>query len=45
MAKKNTSMEVVVLGLLSQGPMHGYELRKRVSLTLGPLSAISYGSL
>jgi DNA-binding PadR family transcriptional regulator len=45
MAKKNTSLEVVVLGLLSQGPMHGYELRKRVSLTLGPLSAISYGSL
>jgi DNA-binding PadR family transcriptional regulator len=45
MTKKNTSLEVVVLGLLSQGPMHGYELRKRVSLTLGPLSAISYGSL
>ncbi|MFZ9228086.1 MAG: PadR family transcriptional regulator, partial [Candidatus Nanopelagicales bacterium] len=45
MAKKNTSLELVVLGLLFQGPMHGYELKKRVSLTLGPLSAISYGSL
>lgn len=45
MSKKNTSLELVVLGLLAQGPMHGYELKKRVSLTLGPLSAISYGSL
>jgi len=25
--------------------MHGYELRKRLSLTLGPLYAVSYGSL
>lgn len=44
-AKKNTSLELVILGLLSQGGLHGYELRKRVSLTLGALSAISYGSL
>lgn len=25
--------------------MHGYELRKRLSVTLGPLYAVSYGSL
>jgi DNA-binding PadR family transcriptional regulator len=33
------------LGLLSQGPLHGYELRKRVTITIGPLRAISFGSL
>jgi DNA-binding PadR family transcriptional regulator len=40
-----TSLELAVLGLLKEGPMHGYELRKRLSLTLGPLYAVSYGSL
>jgi DNA-binding PadR family transcriptional regulator len=40
-----TSLELAVLGLLKEGPMHGYELRKRLSVTLGPLYAVSYGSL
>jgi DNA-binding PadR family transcriptional regulator len=40
-----TSLELAVLGLLKEGPMHGYELRKRLSITLGPLYAVSYGSL
>ena len=40
-----SSLELAVLGLLKEGPMHGYELQKRVSFTLGPLYAVSYGSL
>src|SRR5918999_991470 len=40
-----TSLELAVLGLLKEGPMHGYELRKRLRFTLGPTYAVSYGSL
>lgn len=40
-----SSLELAVLGLLKEGPMHGYEIRKRLSFTLGPLYAVSYGSL
>jgi len=40
-----SSLELAVLGLLKEGPMHGYELRKRLTFTLGPLYAVSYGSL
>jgi DNA-binding PadR family transcriptional regulator len=40
-----SSLDLAVLGLLKEGPMHGYELRKRLSFTLGPLYAVSYGSL
>src|SRR5688572_2586452 len=40
-----SSLELAVLGLLKEGPMHGYDLRKRLSFTLGPLYAVSYGSL
>jgi len=38
-------LELAVLGLLSEQPLHGYELRKRLSETLGPLWGISFGSL
>ena len=38
-------LELAVLGLLHETPMHGYELRKRLSGTLGSLRAFSYGSL
>ena len=34
-----------MLGLLADQPRHGYELRKRLSETLGPLWGISFGSL
>jgi len=34
-----------VLGLLSEQPRHGYELKKRLSEILGPLWGISFGSL
>ncbi len=40
-----SSLELAILGLLKEGPMHGYELRKRLSTTLGPLYVVSFGSL
>ena len=38
-------LEFAILGLLVEAPMHGYELRKRLSGVLGGLRSISYGSL
>jgi DNA-binding PadR family transcriptional regulator len=42
---RSTVLETAVLGLLSSSPLHGYELRKRLSLLLGPFRAFSYGTL
>jgi len=38
-------LELAVLGLLAEAPLHGYELKKRLGETLGPLWGISFGSL
>jgi DNA-binding PadR family transcriptional regulator len=39
-------LELAILGLLHESPMHGYELRKQLATKLGTLrAAISYGSL
>jgi DNA-binding PadR family transcriptional regulator len=38
-------LELAVLGLLKEQPLHGYELKKRLSDTLGFLWGVSYGSL
>ncbi|WP_035291497.1 PadR family transcriptional regulator [Actinoalloteichus caeruleus] len=38
-------LELAVLGLLHEAPMHGYELRKRLFTLLGGFRAFSYGSL
>ncbi len=38
-------LELAVLGLLNESPMHGYELNKRLKGVLGPFRAISYGTL
>lgn len=39
-------LEFAILGLLHETPMHGYELRKRLTAMLGAFrAAISYGSL
>jgi DNA-binding PadR family transcriptional regulator len=38
-------LELAVLALLSESPMHGYELRKRLSAVLGSFHRLSYGSL
>lgn len=38
-------LELAILGLLLEAPMHGYELRKRLTGLLGAFRAFSYGSL
>jgi DNA-binding PadR family transcriptional regulator len=38
-------LELAVLGLLHQNPMHGYELRRQLSSLLGTFRALSFGSL
>ena len=42
---KRSVLQFAVLGLLHEGPLHGYELRKRLNGVLGTFRAISYGSL
>jgi DNA-binding PadR family transcriptional regulator len=38
-------LELAVLGVLHDAPMHGYELRKRLTGLLGTFRACSFGSL
>jgi DNA-binding PadR family transcriptional regulator len=38
-------LELAILGLLKEQELHGYELKKRLGETLGPLSSVSFGSL
>jgi DNA-binding PadR family transcriptional regulator len=38
-------LEFAILGLLHEAPMHGYELRKRLTELLGAFRAFSYGTL
>jgi DNA-binding PadR family transcriptional regulator len=38
-------LELAILGLLHDTPMHGYELRKRLNAVLGAFRALSYGTL
>jgi DNA-binding PadR family transcriptional regulator len=38
-------LELAILGLLKEFPLHGYELKKRLNDTLGHLWGVSYGSL
>ncbi len=45
MARRAETIELAVLGLLHEGPLHGYELRKRLNLMLGWGRVLSYGSL
>ena len=45
MAKRHDVLEFAVLGVLAESPLHGYELRKRLTTVLGPFRALSYGSL
>jgi DNA-binding PadR family transcriptional regulator len=44
-ARKGAALEMAVLGLLHESPLHGYELRKRLNLLLGWTRLLSYGSL
>ena len=43
--QRSRVLELAVLGLLHEAPMHGYELRKRLNATLGAFRAFGYGSL
>lgn len=43
--RRGETIELAVLGLLHEAPMHGYELRKRLNLMLGWGRVLSYGSL
>ena len=45
MSSKASALELAVLGLLHESPLHGYELRKRLNLLLGWTRVLSYGSL
>ena len=45
MGKRQDVLELAVLGLLHEGPLHGYALRKRLNAVLGTFRALSYGSL
>jgi DNA-binding PadR family transcriptional regulator len=44
-AKRSEVLELAVLGLLHETPMHGYELRKRLNTSLGVFRVLSYGTL
>ena len=45
MSRRVDLLELAVLGLLHESPMHGYELRKRLNVALGMFRALSYGTL
>ena len=45
MRTRGEVLEFSILGVLHDSPLHGYELRKRLTAVLGPFRAISYGSL
>ena len=45
MTRRGAALEVAVLGLLHDAPMHGYELRKQVNVLLGWGRLLSYGTL
>ncbi|MGH8920335.1 MAG: PadR family transcriptional regulator, partial [Actinomycetes bacterium] len=44
-APEGNLIELAVLGLLKEQPLHGYELRKRLAATLGLVATVSFGSL
>src|SRR3954471_24964378 len=45
MTRRGETLELAVLGLLHERPMHGYELRKQLNVVLGWGRLLSYGSL
>jgi DNA-binding PadR family transcriptional regulator len=45
MSRRSGVLDLAVLGLLHESPMHGYELRKRLNAVLGAFRALSYGTL
>jgi DNA-binding PadR family transcriptional regulator len=45
MRSRADSLEFALLGLLSDSPLHGYELRKRLMTIFGPFRALSFSVL
>ena len=45
MRTRSEALEFALLGLLSQGALHGYELRKRLIAIYGPFRALSFSVL
>ncbi len=45
MRSRSESLEFALLGFLSQSPLHGYELRKRMAAIYGPFRALSFSVL
>ncbi|MDT0212639.1 PadR family transcriptional regulator [Rothia sp. ARF10] len=45
MSKRSDLLDFALLGLLHEGPAHGYELRRRLNEALGAFRALSYGTL
>lgn len=43
--RRGAMLELAVLGLLHDAPLHGYEIRKRLSGILGAFHMVSFGSL
>jgi len=44
-SQRSGILELAILGILHETPMHGYELLKRLSSVLGAFRAFGYGSL
>ena len=45
MSRRSALLELAILGLLHESPLHGYELRKQLNAVLGAFRALSYGTL
>jgi DNA-binding PadR family transcriptional regulator len=45
MGRRSDVLELAVLGVLHETPMHGYEVRKLLNTRLGVFRALSYGTL
>ena len=45
MSRRGEVLELAVLGVLHEAPMHGYEVRKLLNTRLGAFRALSYGTL
>jgi DNA-binding PadR family transcriptional regulator len=45
MSRRSDVLELAVLGVLHEAPLHGYELRKHLNAVLGTFRTLSYGTL
>jgi DNA-binding PadR family transcriptional regulator len=45
LSRRSALLELAILGLLHESPLHGYELRKRLNVSLGAFRVLSYGTL